>query len=322
MLRIGILAAVTLLAAATCSPAPAADVIRVAMYPTTDMLPIYVMEAEGIAARHGFRIEESEPYAGGLAVLDAIVAGDADLSYPGMVPVLAHASQGHVPGSVVIVGLNTLVTPNAPSAALFVGAGVDDWGDLAGRQIGTHNVTSINAASFAARAKAEGLDQYEFVIVSLIDMGLAVRDGTVAAAVMEEPWTTQAVLRGDGHVLAYTQGEPPLELVPLTAIAVSPALAANSDLLKRFLRAHLEAVRLIQEDPERVRNLFVPKAAISAEVAQQMRLKEFPLDARLDIADVQALQVLLAAGGTPASPIDPVTFYAPEALEAVLAEGP
>ena len=306
---------------AACSSAPAPDVIRVGTYATTDQLPVWVMEAEGIAARHSLVIEESPAYAGGLAALEALAADEIDLTYPGVVPALALAGQGRIPSDIAIVGLNNAASPAAPSAALVVGEDIADWSDLAGRAIAIHNVTSINAASFAARAAAEGLRDYEFVTVGLVDMGLAVRDGTVAAAVMEEPWTTQSVLRGDGHILAFTQGEPPLEAMPITVIAVRAELAADRALLERFLRAHLDAVRFIADETTRARSLFAPKLAISEEVAQGLHLKAFPLDSRLDVAAVQALQALLAANGGAVTPIDPGTFYSPDALESVLADG-
>ncbi|HET7728211.1 MAG TPA: ABC transporter substrate-binding protein [Candidatus Limnocylindrales bacterium] len=306
---------------AGCASAPPPDVIRFGILATTDQLPAWVMQAEGIAARHGLVLEESPPYAGGLALLEAMAADEIDAGYPGIVPAMALAARGQIPSDVRIVGLTNLATPAARSAALVVREDVATWSDLAGRRVGIHSTTSINAASFTARAAVEGLTDYEFVTIGFVDMGLAVRDGTVAAAVMEEPWTTQSVLRGDGRILAFTQGEPPLESMLLSVIAVRAEVAADDALLRRFLRAHLEAVQFIADEPRRARDLMASKLAIGAEVAQQLRLKAFPLDARLDMGDVQALQELLAASGVEVPLVDPLTFYSPGALEAVLSEG-
>ncbi len=305
-----------------CTPSVAPlDPIRVGAYPTTDMLPVYVMQAEGIAARHGLEIILSEPYAGGLAAAEAIAADEVDVTYPGIVPLLSLASAGRIPADIAVIGVDDVVTAEAPSAALFIGTGVTSWADLSGRQIGIHSLTSINAAAFAARARFEGLTDYEFVVVSLVDMGIAVRDGTVSAAVMEEPWTTQAVIRGDGRILAFMEGEPPLENMPLTAIVVRAELLDSPDLARRYLLAHLESVKFIAEHEAEARALFVPAMGISAEVASRLHLKSFPLDARLDMAAVLALEQLLNDAGAIDTRIDPATFYAPALLESILADG-
>lgn len=322
--RSAMIAAATLtlaLGGAGCSTPAKPDTIRLGMFAATDMLPIYVMESQGIAARHRLVLQKSEPFAGGLPASEAIVRDEIDISYPGLVPLFALAAAGKIPSDIAIVGVNQTVTPEAPSAALLVGVDITRWSDLSGRQIGIHNTTSINAASFAARAKAEGVTDYEFVVLGFTDMGLAVRDGTVAGAVLEEPWTTQSLLRGDGRVLGWTQGEPPLERVPLTAIAVRPELLAHSDVLARFLRAHLEAVRYIEDNPAQARSLFVTNLGVSPEVASRLNLKEWAVDARLDMAGVQEFQRILSEAGVTSPPVDPATFYTPGPLEAVLGKG-
>lgn len=317
-------AAVLLLSGACTTPAAAPDALRIGVYASTDFLPVYVMENQVIAARHRLELTMSEPFAGGLAAAEAIVRGEVDVSYVGLVPLFALASAGKVPSDISVLGINQIATPEAPSAALVVGAGTRRWSDLSGRQIGIHNLTSINAASFAARAKAEGVTDYEFVILGFTAMGLAVRDGTVAGAVMEEPWTTQSLLRGDGQVLGWTQGEPPLERVPLTAIAVRTELLAKPDLLDRFLRAHLEAVRYIHDKPTAARSLFVANLGVSADVASGLLLKEWPLDPRLDMTAIREFQDTLRAAGVSGGasmPVDPATFYTPGPLDAILGKG-
>lgn len=313
--------AAVLLSAACTTPPAAPDTLRIGVYASTDFLPIYVMESKGIAARHRLALEKSKPFAGGLAAGEAIARDEVDVSYPGLVPLFSLAAAGQVPSDIAIVGVNQVVTPQAPAAAFLAGEGITRWSDLSGRQIGIHSTTSINAASFAARAKAEGVTDFDFVVIGFSDMGLAVRDGTVAGAVMEEPWTTQSLLRGDGQVLGWTQGEPPLERVPLTAIAVRAELLGRPEVLARFLRAHLEAVRFIRDNPAEARQLFVANLGVSSEVAAALHLKEWPLDARLDMAGVLEFQQILDAAGAATPPVDPATFYTPGPLDTVLGEG-
>lgn len=317
---IGTAIALGLAACSAGTPSPGTS-IRVGMYPTTDMLPVYVMESAGIAERHGFAIVESEPYGGGLAASEGLIRNEIDITYPGIVPLLALAAEGAIPADIAVVGVNTVATPEAPSAALLANAEIASWGDLSGRQIGIHNVTSINAASFAARALLEGVRDTTFVIVEFRDMGLAVRDGLVAAAVMEEPWTTQSLMRGDGHILGFTQGEPPMASVPQTAIAVRAELLDDPDLLRRFLAAHLEAVAFIAAHEPEARRALIPKQHVSEEVAEALRLKAFPLDARLDLASLSDLERTMADAGLLSTLVDPATFYDPTTLESVLAGG-
>ena len=311
-----------LVLAAGCAPATPADAvftIRVGIYPTIDMLPIYVMEHEGIAARYGFTPAES-PYGSGLAVAQAIAKDEIDVAYPGLVPLFSLSAAGQVPSKVAVVGIATVASPEFPVGQVLAGSAIASWHDLQGRQVATHNTTSANAAAFSARARAEGVTAFEFVVVAFPDMGLAVRDGVVAAAAMDEPYATQSVLRGDGHVLAYVFGEPPITSAPVVAIAARAAMLGGRQ-LTAFLRAHLDAVRFIRDHPDEARQLLVAKLGVSETVAARMNLRDFPLDARIDMASVTALEeVLLAAGAIPAR-LDLASFSSSSPLDSIPGAG-
>jgi ABC-type nitrate/sulfonate/bicarbonate transport system substrate-binding protein len=307
-------------AGAACTGAPASPgmTIRVGIYPTIDMLPLYVMEHEGIASRHGFTLVKSEPYAGGLAVAEALAKDEVDVAYPGIVPLLSLAAKGTVPADVIVVGCASAADQEHPVTAVVTGAGIQTWKDLEGRQVATHSATSTAAATFIARMKAEGFSRFEFVIIGFPDMGLAVRDGTVAAALMDEPYLTQSLLRGDGHVLGYTMGQPPLPSTPVVAIAARAELAGTPQ-LAAFVRSHVEAVRFIRDHPTEARNLLVRELGVSKEVAAQVQLRYSPPDARLDVNGLAQLQGILVDAGALAGALDLSSLYSPGILESILA---
>lgn len=307
-------------AAVGCAQAPAPVEVRVGMYATTDMLPIYVMQARGDAARHGLRLIESTDYASGLAAAEALARDEIDVAYPGVVPLLSLVASGAVPRDVALLGANSIVSPDHPSSALLVAARVTSWDDLEGAQIATHNPNSVSAAAFAARAKAEGVTAYEFVSVGFVDMGLAVRDGLVAAAITDEPWTTQSVERGDGHILAYMLGEPPLEHIPVTALAVRRELLDDGTIPERFLRAHLDAVAFIAAHDAEARALIATNLGISPQIATQMTMKGWAADGRLDLASLDALQAVLVDAGVQPALVPAQSIYFPTTLETILGE--
>jgi ABC-type nitrate/sulfonate/bicarbonate transport system substrate-binding protein len=136
------------------------------------------------------------------------------------------------------------------------------------------------------------------VEIPLANQGLAVAGGNVAAASMSEPYLTQSLLRGDGMLLDWVVGGPPFERMEFSTIVFSAELRRrNPEGVKAFLRAHLAAVRWINDHPDEARLVLAKHLNLSADVARKINLLRWPLDARTDAALLdQTWQVLLRAG--------------------------
>ena len=104
------------------------------------------------------------------------------------------------------------------------------------------------------------MSNYKLVEIPIPNMGLAVVGGNVAAAVMSEPFLTQSLLRGDGKLLGWLLGEPPFERMELTLIVFRADFYRNNpQAVRAFLRSQLQAVKYINQNPDRVRSILAKR---------------------------------------------------------------
>jgi ABC-type nitrate/sulfonate/bicarbonate transport system substrate-binding protein len=272
--------------------------LRIGVFQSQDFLPYFVMQEQGFDKKYGLSFTES-PFAGGAAAIDAMAAGAIDMCPGvGIVPLLVAAERGLIPDKVVPVAANDFADPEHRGGAVIVARTVNSWKDLEGKKIGANARNSIGGAAIEARLKQEGVRAYSFVEIPFSNQGLAVAGGNLVAASMQEPYLTQSLLRGDGKLLDWVIGGPPLERTEFTTIVFSAEFhRRNPDGVKAFLRAHLAAARWINEHPDKARLVLARRMNLSADVAKKINLLHWPVDARTDPALLdQTQQVLLRAG--------------------------
>lgn len=314
----------TVLSLAACSapPPPAPQYkLRVGFYPIQDYLPYFVMREQGLDKKHGLQLVEKTPYAGGAAVIEAMTAGSLDVGIVGSVPVLSAAERGLIPGKIVPVAANNFADPEHPGVGVLVAPSVNSWKVLDGRSIAVNALDSIQSAAVKGRLKQEGVRGYTLVEIPFANMGLAVAGGNVAAATMYEPFLSQSLLRGDGKLLGWIIGGPPFERMESTLIVVGADLyRTKPEAVRAFLRAHVQAVTWINQNPDGARAILVRQLGLSQEVGQRITLLRWPLDARNDPALLESIQPLLVEIGLLKVPIPARRLYDETLLEEVLAE--
>jgi len=305
-----------------CSSPPAQQfTLRIGFFPVQDYLPYFVMQEQGFDKRHGVEWVEKTPYAGGAAVIEDIAAGGLDMGIAGSVPVLSAAERGLIPGKVVVVAANNFADPDHPGSGLLVAPSVNTWKDLQGQFIAVNAVNSILGAAIKGRLKQEGVRQHSIVEIPLPNMGLAVAGGNVAAATMYEPFLSQSLLRGDGKLLGWIIGGPPFERMETSMFVFSGDLyRGNSQAVKAFLRAYLQALRWISENPAATRAILVKRLGLTKEVGQKVSLLRWPMDARNDPALLDSMQPLLVNIGMLKAPIPAGRLYDETLLNEVLEE--
>lgn len=284
-----------LLAACGCQSKPTQTFkLRIGFFSTQDFLPYFVMKEQGFDKRHGLKFEEKGSYAGGAAIIEAIVSGGLDVGIVGSVPIIAAAERGLVPGKITIAAGNNNADPDHPGAGLLVGPSVKTWSDLQGKFVAVNAVNSIQGAAVKARLKQEGVGNCTLTEISFSNMGLAVAGGSVAAATMYEPFLTQSLLRGDGKLLDWIIGAPPFTRMQNTVIVFSTALyRTRPGAVKAFLRSHLDAVGWIDRNPEEARTVLANNLRLSREVGKKIKLLRWPLDARIDPESLEQVQSVM-----------------------------
>ena len=217
--------------------------------PAQDYLPLAVMIGRGFAAQEGLRIVEV-PMSGGPAILEALAEGAIDTGNPGTIPVLQAAARSLVPDKAIAVAATSFHDPQHPGTGVLVGPGVGDWQDLKDQHLAVHSKGSLNAVALAIRLQDEGVRAYDLVEIPFANMGLAVRDGSVAAAVLNDPYLAQSLLRGDGRLLGYIIGGPPFERFQLSMVTFRTRLLNEKpQLVEAYLRAYVRSIRWTNRHP-------------------------------------------------------------------------
>jgi NitT/TauT family transport system substrate-binding protein len=317
---VGALAGVVSLVACEVSTSNPQVTVRIGVFPTQDYLPYFIMQEQGFDKKNGLRFEEvSHP--GGAAILEAMAAGLTDVGYVGDVPFLVAAERNLIPAKAISVAANNFADPQHPGVAVLAGESVKDWQALRGKQIAVAAVNSIHGSAIKSRMALEGVKDYTLVEIPFANEGLAVAGGNVAAAVMSEPFLTQSLLRGDGHLLGWVVGGAPFERTEFTLIVFrAEFLRANPQGVKAFLRAHLQAVEWMTRNPEAARSILARRLGLTKEVGAKINLLRWPPDARNDLAALVDKQQALVRVGMLHAPTPVRQLYDETLLNEVLAE--
>ena len=321
-IKMAVAALLTLIVLISCSPSKPTQqfTLRIGTFPAPSSLPYFVMQEQGFDKKNGLQLVEKS-YLGGAAIIEAVVAGSLDMGVSGTPPVLSAADRGLIPSKVIPVAANDFADPDHPGVGVLVAPSVTSWQDLKGQQIAVNALNSINAAAIVGRLQQESVRDYKLVEIPFPNMGLAVAGGNVAAAASTEPYLTQSVLRKDGKLLGWVAGGSPLERIELSMVIFSTDLYRNNPaVVKAFLRAQLQAVKWIDQNPEKARAILAKRLVISTEVAQKMKLLRFSLDGRNDPALLESMQPLLVEIGMLKRPIPARKLYDETLLEEVLKE--
>jgi NitT/TauT family transport system substrate-binding protein len=295
--------------------------LRSGTFLSIDYLPYYVMQDQGFDRKYGLRFKETV-FAGGAAALVAI-AGDAiDMSPAvGIAPVLAAAERGLIPEKAVAVAVNDYADREHRAVGVVAAHGVQGWKDLDGRKLGINARNGIPAAALEARLRQERVRDYSYVEILLPNLGLALAGGNVAAVAMAEPYLTQSLLRGDGKLLDWVVGGAPFERAVYASIVFSAEFRrANPEGVKAYLRAHLAAVRWIDDHPDAARRLLAARLNLNEAVASKVNLPRWPADGRSDPAQIDETQRVLHNAGILKSPVDSRRLHDETLLSEVLEE--
>ncbi len=316
-----LLAAVVSLTACAPPKPPQQFTLRIGILPTQDSLPFFVMLEKGFGKKHGVDLVPTT-FPGGAAILREVAAGSLDMGIGvGTVPVLSAAQSRLVPQEVVVVAANNFADPKHPGAGVLVRASIQRWQDLRGQQIAVNLMDSLQGAAIRGRMLEEGVSEYKLVEIPFPNMGLAVSGGNVAAAVMNEPFLTQSLLRGDGKILDWVIGGRPFETMEFsTLVAGSSLYRANPSAVKAFLRAYLQAQGWINQNQDAARVILGKHMNLSTEVSSRISLLRFSLDGRNDPTLLDGMQSVLVDVGMLKARIPVSQLYDETLLKEVLAE--
>ena len=232
------------------SPAgpPEMTTVKVANIPTTSNGPLFIAQEEGYFARQGINVEW-EKFPGVAAALPLLVSGDIAVSAgpltPGLINAIAKGANVRI-----VAEKGRVAAGDCTPTALVVRRDLYEKGlirnvsDLKGRKImaiSDQDYGIFRALSLGNLTKAD---------VELIDMDfasgvIAFRNKGIDAAVLTEPYITQAL--NSGSVVVLIRGEEIYPDYPY-ALYYGPAiLDRDPDLGRRFMIAYLQGVHQYNE---------------------------------------------------------------------------
>lgn len=227
-----------------------ATTVRLGYFPNlTHAAALIGLEKGYFAKELGSVKLDARSFVAGTALNEAFAAGQIDIGYIGPGPVINGAAKG-LPVQIIAGASNA-------GAVLIVRKDLKIAGykDLAGKRVAVPSLGNTQDISLrhilkenGLKAQADGGD-VTILPVGPADVAAAFASKQLDAALVPEPWG--ALLEAQGHKLVgdeksvWRGGN-----YPTTVVIVNTKFAAdNPELVRAFLKAHLQALALIQQNP-------------------------------------------------------------------------
>lgn len=322
-----LIALVMLASADTPTHAQTNKKVRTGYVPVLIYAPLYIATERGYFAKEGIEIELKSLQGGSDSVVQ-LAAGIFDAAVGGIGVSLLNAANRGLDFKIV-APMHSEKTPLA--TALVISAKRKDEiktvKELRGKKVA---INATGAATeywlfMALRKSGLTLADIQLVTIPFDNVPAALENGSVDAAMLGEPLTTQQVDQGRISVLAddFIDGFYATYLYMGT-----PLLKDRPEIAKGFMRAYLQACRDLQ-DPNAFKNMEIAViiekyTKVPAEVVMRANRAYYDPDGKIPLENIDALQIyFLSRGGLEYKEAIDMTKYIDQSLaqEAVKALG-
>jgi ABC-type nitrate/sulfonate/bicarbonate transport system substrate-binding protein len=243
-------------------------IVRVGTIPIDAEAQVYYAKDQGFFEDAGLDVE-IESITNGAAIVSAVQSGDLDIGCSNLVSIATAIEQG-LPFNLVAPG--AIYSSAAPSTLLMVAqdSPISSAADLNGRVIavnGVRNITQVGAQAWMAENGGDA-DSAQFVEMPFPQMGAALADGQVDAAIIAEPALTQA--ESQARELGDAYGAIADQFLITSYFATSDWAEQNPEVVENFARAIEEAGQWANENPEESAQILESYTEVTAETASGM----------------------------------------------------
>ncbi len=266
---------------------PSTGTLTVGIPPVTDLANLYAAQSLGYFKSRGLTVKITY-LNGGAALIPAMESGSVNIGESNLVSVL-QAQQQHLGIKCFAGGWRS---PTAAQLSLVVSpkfaGSVTTASGLAGKTVAVNALNNSNQLVTDKYLQAHGVNpaSVHFVGLAYPDMPAALSSGRVAAAIIDEPFTT---------IVTTTQGSKILAAEPDQAIAahalyacwVAPSawLSGHRQLAAKFVAAISQANSYIAAHPAYPATILPKYTAVSAGMAGHVTLPDFTT--QMTAAEVQ-----------------------------------
>jgi NitT/TauT family transport system substrate-binding protein len=259
------------------SPSSSTGTLTVGIPPVTDIGNLYAAQSLGYFKDRGLTVKITF-LNGGAALIPAMESGSVDLGQSNLVSVLQAQQQN--------LGIKCFAgawrSPTAPQLSLVVGAkyasSIRTPAGLAGKTVAVNALNNSNQLLTEAYLKAHGVNPASVHFVGLMypDMPAALSSGRVAAAIVDEPFTTIVTTAQGAKILA---AEPDQAIAPhaLYSCWVAPAnwITAHRQQAAKFVAAIQQANSYIAAHPAYLPTILPKYTAVTSKLAGHVTLPDF-----------------------------------------------
>ena len=222
----------------------AAGPLHIGVRTASDHVPFYIADREGLYHQQGLEaVVHLVP--SNTEIVEALQRGDFQMGAVPVTTAITAIDQG--------AGLRIVAMTGRGSDGLLVRkeSGIRTWEDLRGRRIATIKSSILDVLLRQALA-AHGLDAERDVTLvyfqKLGDMISALKTGQVEATSNTEPFMTDAVRQGWGHIIGYYTEQWP-DHPCCVVVARQDFLQQHPQKVQAILRSHIQAVEWANRDP-------------------------------------------------------------------------
>lgn len=266
-------------------PESAAQALRVALLPTTDVVPFYVAQQTGAFTEHGLTVE-AVPVSSAAERDTVIQTGAADCEMTDVQGVVLTNARDAQP--LRIIATARQATTEQPLFFLLSApeSGITGPEQLAGANIGTSENTVIDYW-FDRVPAAAGVDLADVTRTNVPQLPVRLElllNKQLDAAILPDPLASLAQLQGATLVLDDT-------ILPEAAVSVlvcrADVIAARPDAVAAFLAGWDQAVEAINADPAAFSDILIETARVPEPLQGRYMLPPFAVQAIPSDAQVQ-----------------------------------
>jgi len=268
--------------------------VTIGVIPGADLAPLYLGLDQGFFTSEGITLRINSLASKTSGIVTAVAEGNYDFGYGDALSLLIALEQDQ-PLSIISGAASTSGISSFDYAAVIVNAGSEITGmaDLGGHSVGvdslrtTNDLLVRNAIDTAGGSSAS----IELKEIAFIDAAQAVADGTVDAALVVEPFATEARLNGM-RVISYPYAEFDPALTVSAYFTSSTIAEDDPDLVSRFVAALTKSIEFAEESEYDVRDNINTYIGAGADVRSRLALPVFAQE-----VDRGAAEKLVAAAG-------------------------
>lgn len=281
--------------------------LQVGVLPIVDVAYLQRAQSAGYFAEEGLTVELVTIQGGAVAV-PQLVSGDLDLTFTNYATLFQAQAQGvgdfRLVASGYDAGADTFLMVTPP------GSPVRTPQDLSGRRVAVNTFGNIVELTARSAIEANGVesDTVTFVDIPFPEMLPALQNGQVDAAVMVEPFITQAgTTAGTVGVLDTASG--PTEGIPVGGVGATAEFVEQNPLTVAAFQRAVARAQAEMGDRSVVEQTLPTYTQITPETAALLNLGTWPTS--LDATRLQRVADLMREFGVLTAPLDVAPMILP-----------